>query len=59
MAVPISTTGQTATPGTPTPLFLAPAGSEEFTVSPDGQRFLISRVVEDALPITMLLNWKP
>jgi eukaryotic-like serine/threonine-protein kinase len=43
-------------PGTPLPLFMLPAGSQ-FVASPDGERFLVSVIVEHAAPITVLLNW--
>ena len=44
--------------GTPVALFFTPAGSE-YAASPDGQRFLVDTITEDASPITVLLNWKP
>jgi Tol biopolymer transport system component len=54
MAVPF--TPVTGRPGAPVPTFVVPPGSE-FIASPDGSRFLISEVVEQAAPITILLNW--
>jgi serine/threonine protein kinase/Tol biopolymer transport system component len=56
--------------GTPRPLFLAPLPNQaapvgitrqQYSVSPDGQRFLINKVVEEVVttPITIILNWKP
>jgi serine/threonine protein kinase/Tol biopolymer transport system component len=52
--------------GTPIPLF-GPIGpvsyrapyARHYTVSRDGQRFLVSTVKEVTLPITVVLNWKP
>lgn len=53
--------------GTPVPLFATPvcaatadAGVHQYIVSPDGQRFLMSPIVEEAAtsPITVILNWK-
>jgi eukaryotic-like serine/threonine-protein kinase len=36
------------------------AQKQQYVVSRDGQRFLISNVIEEALsPITLLLNWRP
>jgi hypothetical protein len=55
MAVPVTAVGDTLTAGTPVALFTAPPGG--FVVSPDGQRFLVSPVVEEQAPITVLLNW--
>ena len=59
MAVPVTLHGSDISPGTPAALFWAPLGSQEYTASPDGQRFLINKVVQEASPITVLLNWKP
>ena len=68
MAVPITlpATGQTAESGAPVPLFVTHVGGavqsplkQQYTVSPDGQRFLMSTVPEESTaPITMILNWK-
>lgn len=58
MAVPIVVNGSTIKAGTAVTLFSMATGSE-YTASPDGQRFLISQVTEQAAPITVLLNWKP
>ncbi|MGH9253659.1 MAG: protein kinase domain-containing protein [Vicinamibacterales bacterium] len=41
--------------GTPEALFLKPEGT--WTVSRDGQRFLVAATTEEASPITILLNW--
>lgn len=36
------------------------AQKQQYVVSRDGQRFLVSNVIEEALsPITVILNWKP
>ena len=68
MAVPITLqTNQTAVEaGAPVPLFLTRAVTtgyasdpSPFSVSPDGQRFLIDSLSESAStsPITVVLNW--
>jgi hypothetical protein len=66
MAAPIrlASNAQTLEAGSPVPLF-APRGAftgrPQYIVSPDGQRFLINTVTEDAstAPITVIQNWKP
>ena len=58
LAVSIVMKGSTVEAGKPAPLFLLPPQSE-FALSADGQRFLINKIVKDAPPITILLNWKP
>jgi eukaryotic-like serine/threonine-protein kinase len=55
MAVPIAMTGTEVKAGTPAALFTGPAGG--FLASPDGQRFLVSTITQEAAPITVLLNW--
>ena len=72
MAVPIrrSSQGNAITPGQPVPLFDANVGgvvplqsghNEAWTISRDGQRFLMNTIVEraSAPPITIILNWRP
>lgn len=68
MAVPIQLgrNGETVEAGTPVTLFqtrIVSAGPrrQQYAVSPDGQRFLINSLMEDAVtpPITLILNWKP
>ena len=68
MAVPIrfSSNGQTLDVGTPVPLFGTHIGGavqdpwKQQYDSPDGQRFLMSTVTEEAAaPITVILNWRP
>ena len=71
MAVPIdmSANGQSVTPGIPVPLFttrvgriIGPGGSgPQYVVSADGQRFLMSTLVQDgsSSPIRVIVNWKP
>jgi serine/threonine protein kinase/Tol biopolymer transport system component len=67
MAVPMpaSPTGDTMRPGSPVPLFRANVeagegvGVQDYAVSRDGTRFLISRVQEVTAPITVVLNWRP
>src|SRR5215831_8924620 len=68
MAVPmrIASGAQTIEAGSPIPLFATHVGgalSDPFTVqydvSPDGQRFLMNTIIEEApSPITVILNWK-
>jgi len=68
MAAPIrlAPDGQAVEAGTPVPLFTTRAGgavqfpfTQQYLVSPDGQRFLMNTVTEEATsPITVLLNWK-
>lgn len=55
MAVPIAITGTEVKAGTPTALFTGPAGG--FLAAPDGQRFLVSTITQEAAAITVLLNW--
>lgn len=69
MAVPIRTAsdGKTVDAGAPVPLFGTRVGGAvqgiyrpQYMVSPDGQRFLMSTVTEEAAsPITVILNWRP
>ena len=71
MAVPIrlDSKRQTVDVGTPAALFrprLAVSGGsavnrQQYTVSPDGQQFLINTLTEDAIvsPVTLVLNWRP
>jgi hypothetical protein len=61
MAVPVSSSATTFTPGVPVPLFQAPraAGYEPYDVAPDG-RFLFTATAETPSrlsPITVVLNW--
>jgi len=62
MAVPMQlpSSGANLTVGRPVPLFAARIGAQLHAVSPDGQRFLMTtRSEADALPISIILNWKP
>ena len=71
MAVPVdmSANGQSISPGIPVPLFttrvgriIGPGGSgPQYVVSADGQRFLMSTLVQDgsSSPIRVIVNWKP
>jgi hypothetical protein len=73
MAVPITPkdAGQLLEAGTPVPLFQTRiAGGpilatgplrHQYTVAPDGQKFLINVATEEAVdsPITLILNWRP
>jgi Tol biopolymer transport system component len=68
MAVPISfdRNSTEARAGTPVPLFATRVGGAvqsnmviQYAVSPDGRRFLMNTVTDDATaPITMILNWR-
>jgi serine/threonine protein kinase/Tol biopolymer transport system component len=70
-AVPvrIDSQAQTVEPGSPAALFsprvvggpLPGPFRQQYAVSPDGQRFLINTLTEEATstPITLVLNWKP
>jgi hypothetical protein len=66
MAVPIALTanGQTLEVGVPVPLFRTrivgiDLPRAQYAVAPDGQRFLINVIAEDATssPITIVQNW--
>ena len=68
MAVPISVSadGKAVKPGTPLPLFATQiaggptpgTNSQQYVVSPDGQRFLVNVATDEAsTPITLILNW--
>jgi Tol biopolymer transport system component len=68
VAVPfrVSSSGQAADTGSPTPLFAARVGGiqdvwlPEYIVSPDGGRFLMDTALEEMpSPINVILNWKP
>jgi eukaryotic-like serine/threonine-protein kinase len=58
MAVPITLGTSKVEAGTPVALFPLAAGTS-WTVSGDGQRFLVARQTKEASPITVLLNWNP
>ena len=59
MAVPLD--GGSVAAGAPVALFTLPQVSLRcpYAASPDGQRFLINRIVSDPAPITVLFNWSP
>jgi hypothetical protein len=57
VAVPITFIGSNVTLGAPASLFSIPLGSTADTL--DGEKFLINSPIEDASPITVILNWKP
>ena len=69
MAVPVrpSSDRQSLEAGTPIPLFQTHSpravehiDGQHYVVSPDGQRFLVNTAVTgDAIPISIILNWKP
>jgi len=58
MAVPVRTTGSTIATGPPRALFTLTTTSS-YEPSADGERFLVTAVVSQASPITVILNWKP
>jgi hypothetical protein len=66
MAVPIRFTPDSIDAGAPMPLFATHIGpaltfpyKQQYDVSPDGQRFLMNTIIEEAnSPITVILNWK-
>jgi Tol biopolymer transport system component len=58
MVMPIKWDGASAETGKPLVLFTLPPASS-YAASRDGQRFLVSKVVKEASPVTVLLNWKP
>jgi eukaryotic-like serine/threonine-protein kinase len=59
--------GRALQPGTPVALFMTHIGGavqgtnrHQYMVSPDGQRFLMNTITEEATsPITVILNWRP
>ena len=55
MVVPIKWDASLVEAGKPLVLFTLPQGSS-YAVSRDSQRFLVSRIVKEASPITVLLN---
>ena len=58
MAVSIVQANSALEAGPPRALFTLPAGAS-YEPSPDGQRFLVTTVVSEASPITLILNWRP
>ena len=58
MAVSVSQRGSRLVTGPPRALFTLSTTST-YEPSPDGQRFLVTAVVSEASPITIILNWKP
>ena len=67
MTLEFSANGTTVRALNPVALFQTRIGTvvqgaqkQQYLVSKDGQRFLMSNVIEEALsPITLILNWKP
>lgn len=66
MAVALTASGSTLEAGTPAPLFtlhyrppIFNTGTQ-YTVSPDGQRFLVNTILGEGetAPLTVVLNWK-
>jgi dipeptidyl aminopeptidase/acylaminoacyl peptidase len=58
MAVPFVPGAAGPEAGNPSALFTLPPTSG-YEPSPDGQRFLVTSVVSEASPISIILNWKP
>ena len=58
MSVPIVREGANLETGTPRELF-ALKSTSGYEASPDGQRFLVTAVVSEDSPISVILNWKP
>ena len=58
IAVSVARSGSTLESSPPRALFTLLTTSS-YEPSPDGQRFLVTSVVSDASPITVILNWKP
>jgi hypothetical protein len=68
MSVPmnVGADGHSLRAGAPVALFAAKVGPlhgvalHSYIVSPDGRRFLLERVIEEAAaPISIILNWRP
>jgi Tol biopolymer transport system component len=60
MAVPLVWKGERFEAGPPRPLFpIRVQANGGYEPSADGQRFLVTTVVSEASPITVILNWKP
>ncbi|HEY7449186.1 MAG TPA: hypothetical protein VH702_13600, partial [Vicinamibacterales bacterium] len=66
VAMNIDITGQVPVYGTPNVLFDTgitsldrEAYGKQYAVFNDGQRFLLQRRNDEAIPITVILNWKP
>jgi hypothetical protein len=69
MAAPVTRTpdGRTLDFGTPAPLFSVDItggpvllnNTQQYAVSPDGQRFLINVSIDPTPPVTLLHNWNP
>ena len=57
VAVSVSQRGSRLETGPPRALFTLPTTST-YEPSPDGKRFLVTAVVSEASPITVILNWK-
>ena len=57
MAVSVSQRGSRLETGPPRALFTLSTTSR-YEPAPDGQRFLVTAVVSEASPITIILNWK-
>ena len=67
MSVSVETTSETFKAAPPVELFatrileIPGTSRQQYTVSPDGQRFLINTPADSAnvSPITVVLNWNP
>jgi serine/threonine protein kinase/Tol biopolymer transport system component len=58
MSVPVTPSLDTLATGAPRALFTISTTSF-YEPSPDGQRFLMTAVVSEVSPITVIMNWKP
>jgi Tol biopolymer transport system component len=58
MAVEVSEQGSTLMVSTPRRV-LSLLPEDEYIPSPDGQRFVVNRIVSPPPPISIILNWKP
>ena len=65
MPIHFTSNGDAVEAGVPVPLFATHVGGavrgldkQQYVVSPDGQRFLMNMLIEEAAPpITVILNW--
>jgi hypothetical protein len=58
MSVEVSERGSTLVAGMPHKVLSLLPG-DEYLPSPDGQRFIVNRIVSAFPPISIILNWKP
>jgi hypothetical protein len=58
VSVSVSQSDSRLEAGTPRALFML-STTTSYEPAPDGQRFLVTAVVSQASPISVILNWKP